>query len=354
MSSRRGTKRNIIEIDHPGQEQTLGQRERSRARRADTTSPVLTRQDRPSSSGLRSAAAMNNGTGAIAAGATDRTSNSPSASGAALVRADNEPMSSTGAGSVANDQAGTPSEDDVSDMAEAGPPTPTQSGSSSHGGPEAQPPSTGALARTGSSASSPAEEVAHNTGQPRGADGSFIQAATVVTTLTQSRPRRSSQAGTGDREARPDPAADPRWEAALRAVGVQPAITREEPEGTQDATALALTATDGGTPAVTRQVRHRVRRSAVPVDETIPAEPSTDLEVNGPRWDSHVVEMVPETEEAIITRQRVLYQAGRRVFRGRSAEDQALILRLQNQLANDHERAESLARELERFHTGAR
>ena len=202
MSSRKGTKRSIIEIEHPGQEQTLGQRESSRARRADTTSPVLTRQDRPSSSGLRSAAAMNNGTGAIAAGATDRTSNSPSASGAALVRADNEPMSSTGAGSDDNDQAGTPSEDDVSEMATAGPTTPTQSSSSSHGGPEAQPPNTGALARMRTRTASPAEVVADSPGRTWSVDGVSTRAATGVTTLTQSSPRRSNQAGTGDREAR--------------------------------------------------------------------------------------------------------------------------------------------------------
>ena len=140
------------------------------------------------------------------------------ASGAALARADNEPMSSTGADSDDNDQTRTPSEDDVSEMAAAGPTNPTQSSSSSHGGPEAQPPGTGTLVRTGSSATSPAEAVAHSPGQPRGAYGVSTQAA--VTTLTQSRPRRTSQAGTRDREALPDPAADPRWEAVLRAVGV--------------------------------------------------------------------------------------------------------------------------------------
>ena len=133
MSSRKGTKRSIIEIEHPGQEQTLGQRER--VVEPDTTSPVLTRQDRPSSYGLRPAAAMNNGTGASA---TDRTSYSPSASGAALVRA----------GSDDNDRAGTPSEDDDSEMAAAGPMTPTQSRTISQSGPEAMSSSTKALDRT--------------------------------------------------------------------------------------------------------------------------------------------------------------------------------------------------------------
>jgi len=128
--------------------------------------------------------------------------------------------------------------------------------------------------------------------------------------------------------------------SGARAVGVQPAIPREEPEG--------------ATQANTRQATTRVRRSSVHAEETITAEPSTGLEVNGPRWDSHIVETVPETDDAIIARQRVLYQAGRRVFRGRSAEDQTLILSLQNQLANDHERAERLAEELARFHSRAR
>ena len=248
MSSRKGTKRGIIEIDHPGQEQHLGQRESSRARRADTTSPVLTRQDRPSSSGLRSATVMRNGTGAIAQSATDRTSTSSSADGAALARADTEPMSSTGAGDSDNDQAGTPSEDSVSERTAAGATTPKQSSFGSHGGPEAQPSSTRALVRTGSSAASPAGAVANGPGQPRGADGVSTQAATGVVTLTQSNSRRSSRAGTGDQVARrPDPAADPLWGAMLRATGVLPPITREEPEGTRDAPVLALTVTDGRT-----------------------------------------------------------------------------------------------------------
>ena len=197
MSSRKGTKRNIIEIEHPGQEQHLGQRESSRARRADTTSPVLTRQDRPSSTGLRSATVMRNGTGAIAQSATDRTSTSSSAGGAALARADTEPMSSTGAGSSDNDQAGTPSEDNVSES--------------------------------------------------RTQDGAH-QATTMIS------------------------------------------------------------------------------RSSVHAEEHLPAEPITDFEVNEPHWDSHVVPTVPEADAAIIRRQRVLYQGGRRVSRGRSAEDQTLIL----------------------------
>ena len=118
---------------------------------------------------------------------------------------------------------------------------------------------------------------------------------------------------------------------------------------------LALTVTDGTTQANTRQASTRVRRSTVHAeDHTLPAEPRTDLEVNGPLWDSHVVPTEPETEVAILTRQRVLYQGGRRVFRGRSAEDQTFILALQNQLADQVDRAARLAEELARFHSGAR
>ena len=207
---------------------------------------------------------MMNGTGSIAQSATARTSTSSSADGAALAGADTEPMSSTGAGDSDNDQAGTPSEDSVSERTAAGATTPKQSSSGSHGGPEAQPPSTRALVRTGSSAASPAGAVANGPGQPRGADGVSTQAATGVVTLTQSDPRRSSRAGTGDQVARlPDPAEDPRWEAVLRAVGVRPPITREEPEGNRDAPVLALAVIDGSTPADTRQTTTMVRESSL-------------------------------------------------------------------------------------------
>ena len=62
---------------------------------------------------------------------------------------------------------------------------------------------------------------------------------------------------------------------------------------------------------------------------TIAPEPSTDLEVNGPYWDSHVVDVVPESDDEARTRIRLMYQASRRVIhRGRHAEDQELILAL--------------------------
>ena len=96
MSNKKGTKRQIIEIEDPGQEQNLGQRESGRARRSNTTFPVLTRQDRPSSSGLQPAATRSNGTGAIATRANDENIHSPAASGAALGRAANGTKTSTG------------------------------------------------------------------------------------------------------------------------------------------------------------------------------------------------------------------------------------------------------------------
>ena len=62
MSTRKGTKRTIIEIDPPAQDlRVLRREDRSRARGTDSTSPVLTRQDHSTSSGLREATARTNG-----------------------------------------------------------------------------------------------------------------------------------------------------------------------------------------------------------------------------------------------------------------------------------------------------
>ena len=55
----------IIDIETPSQESTLGQRADSRARRADTTSLVSTRQDRSSSSGLHEAPTRSSGTSSV-------------------------------------------------------------------------------------------------------------------------------------------------------------------------------------------------------------------------------------------------------------------------------------------------
>ena len=80
-----------------------------------------------------------------------------------------------------------------------------------------------------------------------------------------------------------------------------------------------------------------VAKSSVHAEQAITAEP---------RWDSHVVETVPEADEAITARTRLMYQ-------GRNSEDQALIIALQNQLDREHHRAEGRSEELARFHEGA-
>jgi hypothetical protein len=106
----------------------------------------------------------------------------------------------------------------------------------------------------------------------------------------------------------------------LRATGVLPPITREEPEGTRDAPVLALTVTDGRTQDGAHRATTMVSRSSVHAEEHLPAEPSTDLEVNGPRWDNHFVDMVLESDDATNSRTRVMHQANRRVIhRGRNA-----------------------------------
>ena len=76
-------------------------------------------------------------------------------------------------------------------------------------------------------------------------------------------------------------------------------------------------------------------------------EPSTDLEVNRPYWDSHVVNHVLESDEDARERIRLMHQASRRViYRGRNAVDQ--------QLDREHDRVVAVTEELERFHQGAR
>ena len=77
--------------------------------------------------------------------------------------------------------------------------------------------------------------------------------------------------------------------------------------------------------------------------------------MNGPYWDSHVVDVVPESVEDARSRVRFMHQISRRVIhRGRHAEDQELILALQNQVDREHDRAVALTEELERFHEGTR
>ena len=94
-------------------------------------------------------------------------------------------------------------------------------------------------------------------------------------------------------------------------------ITREQPEVIRDATETGtLTVTDGTTQAGTRQGTTMVARSSVHAEEAITAEPSTDIEVNGPHWDGYIVETVHESDDAIRGRTRLIHQASRRVIRG--------------------------------------
>ena len=77
-----------------------------------------------------------------------------------------------------------------------------------------------------------------------------------------------------------------------------------------------------------------------------------DLELNGPLWDFHVVEAEPEITEEINRRRQLIQQGSQRVKR--TAEDQALIRALQNQVEAEHSRAEATANELANFHQGTR
>ena len=247
-----------------------------------------------------------------------------------------------------NDLNRTPSEDNASERDAAGQ-------TSSNSGPEAGPSITVALHRTRTRATAPSE-----------ASAGYLE-------------RHMSE--DDDREGpRPDPVSDPRWEAAIRARGMGTPINRGDPgtgaiatttggttgsaeyarhatggpDGTE-ATVRAADGTNGPTQAGIRQGTTRVRGSAVQSAVALAPEPSTDLEVNGPYWDSHVVDVVPESDEDARTRVRLMHQASRRVIhRGRNSVDQQLILAPQNQVDREHDRAVAVTEELERFQQGAR
>ena len=340
MSNKKGTKRTIIEIDLPDQESQLGRQGTGRARRSAAASSVLAsqdlarqdlpnspvlasqdlaRQDQSNSSGLQPAAAMNSGA---------RTSISPVARGAALEWTANGSQTSTGVDSDGADQTRTPLEDSVSEMVTAVPTTSGESGTISRGEPE--------------------------------------------TTMTV------------DREIpRTDPMEDPRWEAAVRHRVARASINREAPgtgaiaqsatDGT-DGTEASIRATDGtagrdsGTGAIVREA-HRTSgttQSGTPQNTTrrqrgtgnaevaIIPEPRTDIEVNGPYWDDHFADVVPESDVEARTRTRLMDQATRRVIhRGRNAIDQGLIIALQDQVDREHARAVAVTEELQRFQQGA-
>jgi len=107
MSSRKGTKRAIIEIDPPAQDlRVLGQRERSRARGTDSTSPVFTRQGQLISSGLQGATTRSSGSSST--GGTDMPINEASAesdaTGAISDRDDAGDRTSTRDGTVVHER----------------------------------------------------------------------------------------------------------------------------------------------------------------------------------------------------------------------------------------------------------
>ena len=239
-----------------------------------------------------------------------------------LGRTANGSQTSTGVDSDGADQIKTPLGDSVSEMATVGPTTSGESGTISRGGPEA------------------------------------------IVTADQEVPR-------------PDPMEDPRREAAIRHRVARTSINREAP-GTG---AIAQSATDGtdgveastrstdgttrSTGAITRaadrisgttqQSTTGIRGSAVQYAVALAPEPSTDLEVNGPYWDSHVVDHVPESDEDARARIRLMHQASRRaIHRGRNAVDQQFILALQDQVDRGHDGVVAVTEELERFHQGAR
>ena len=134
MSSRKGTKRAIIEIDPPAQDpRVLGQRERSRARGTDSTSPVLTRQGQSISSGLQGATTRSSGSSST--GGTDTPINEASAesaaTGAISDREDAGDRTSTGDGTVVHERSEGPSADAVLERAANTVTTPTGAHSSS-------------------------------------------------------------------------------------------------------------------------------------------------------------------------------------------------------------------------------
>ena len=116
MSSRKGTKRTIVEIDPPAQDlRLLGQRERSRARGTDSTSPVLTRQGQSISSGLQGATTRTSGSSATGGTDTpvDEADAESAATGAISDRDDAGVRTSTGDGTVDHERSDGPSADAV-------------------------------------------------------------------------------------------------------------------------------------------------------------------------------------------------------------------------------------------------
>jgi hypothetical protein len=141
MSSKKGTKRSIIEIEHPIQGKTIGQRSASKA---DTTSPASKKQDRASSSESREVPTRGMEAAATAVAdlvalarvtdtAAHEDSNAPPAtSGIVSDRAAAGFMTSTGVNPVGHDRSEISTEDAVLGRSAAGHSTSTGARPDSH------------------------------------------------------------------------------------------------------------------------------------------------------------------------------------------------------------------------------
>jgi len=198
MSSRKGTKRAIIEIDPPAQDpRVLGQRERSRARGTDSTSPVLTRQGQSISSGLQGATTRSSGSSSRGTDMpTNEASAESAATGATSDRADAGDWTPTGDGTVVQERSEGPSADTVLERAANTVTTSTGAHSSSND-PSETPVSGGAGAESmTSSGTDPAGESSTPTTReetvlsrtPVGRWGAGLRAASTPTSPTQSVP----------------------------------------------------------------------------------------------------------------------------------------------------------------------
>ena len=135
-------------------------------------------------------------------------------------------------------------------------------------------PGTGAIATTTGGTTAPAEYARNATG---GTDvtGAIVRAADGTNGTAEY--ARNATGGTN---------------------GPTQAGTRQgRTNGTAEYARNATGGTNGPTPDGNRQGTTRVQSSSVHAEEAITPEPSTDLEVNGPRWDNHFVDMVPESDD---------------------------------------------------------
>jgi hypothetical protein len=296
-----GTTRAIIEIDPPAQDlRVLGQRERSRARGTDSTSPVLTRQGQSISSGLQGATTRTSGSSSM--GGTEMPTNEASAesaaTGAISDREDAGDRTSTGDGTVVHERSEGPSADAVLERAANTVTTSTGAHSSSNDPSEA-PVGGGASAE---SMTSSGTDPAGESSTPTTREGTVLSRTSVG-----------------------------RWGAGLRAARTTTSPTQSVPAPVEvpPATTEAIDSgprmvqrSGGRGPRPERAVEEARRLPGIPFEEVPPAD--MDAAVNGPLYDSHVIRTI-EAPTAMESneRRRVLAQASRRVKR--QEEDQLLI-----------------------------